>query len=1170
MSNKTKHRNIFDDILTDEQYAKIEEMTKKYQKTTDTELEVSFKNINYSTHMRISEYLVNNTNEKDISAQSSLDISIIMVGGNTYRVSILDNENIEEFIQKFSRSRLEDIQKYLVEIKKSDNIEIMYKDRGSADRLFIDDVNTNFKLTTETIVKNNTARPKLEGTEKMLFRYKNRYTFNINKYVRIDLTEVQESTNLWNLSKRHTVYELEIEAINHNITTVILLTEAEQMLKILQDSDIAIGKNEIQNVLEKYQALLQTKYINHLDSRNVVSIEAQHIVKFIPNKYAVTDKADGERYFLFSIKEGMYLLSTNMSIKKIDINTNNEKFQDMMLDGELIKNDNGYMFLAFDVVYFNGIDYRYNDKYTLTHRLDILNGIIDKCFGNLITFTDYTDKHTDLETEKIKNFYTKELKSYWNSFAKKLHDTKGIFISRKLYFVPYGIDSSEVFMYADMLWKLIVYSKLTPYKLDGIIYTPINSPYMIKVSPDKLDTVPLEYKWKMPSQNSIDFYIKFEKNANGQDAIFYDNAVVKENAGAYKICKLFVGVNEGKQEKPIAFKVNGVEQKANIYLTDGEATDIEGDTINDETVVEFIFDTTKPDIDDPYKWIPLRTRYDKTESVKRYGKKYGNNLNIATRIWRTIVNPITEENIATLANMSTFAKEIDRLSKHIETYSKKGFVYYQKQTRDAERMRNFHNWIKSNMILTYCSGKNKVLDIGCGRGGDLAKFVHAGINEYVGVDIDNNGLYVIDNSAYFRYKDMKSKMKNVPPMYFIHADARARFNVKSQESVLPNMTSFNKKLIETHLSGNKKYDIINAQFTLHYYLSDELSWSNFCKNINEHLEINGYVLITAFDGKLIYDRLMGKQKMSVSYTDNKGNKNIFFEINKIYSDKDDMSIGMAIDLYNSLISNPGTYIREYLVFPDFLEKSLKQNCGLDLVETDSFFNLFNLYKNYFTEEGVDNFSTSDISSKRYKEIRDFYMSLKPNNHTDVETDVALASFKFSMLNRYYIFKKTTKIDIMEPSRIVGINHRINLGKILNPFFDSNRMIIDPAKKTSQINKIYHEIRKKYNTVKPSVYIIRHSIPTDNIGTDVFRRNKLEFIKAKNGTDDKTLLIYKSPDKYFYPIYYQNSNENDIDNLYQSRTVYNHDSPSGTYLLNSDKIIDDLDILVALTDKLKSK
>lgn len=1183
MANKIKKTNILDDFLTNilddfltnEQFDQIDNMVKEFKKDKSFELEVSFKGINYPDYMRIIEYYVDLVDEDKINSSDYLDISINLSNGNTYRISMFDTSEIENFLKKYAKSTISDIQKYILGLNANDNIEIMFKDRGTANRLYIEDLNTVFKLTKESPLLNKSEKPKLNGTEKILYRYKQRNSFLINENVRIDMSEVKESNNLWNLSTRRPNYEIEMEVVNHKINTSVLFSEVVSGLQIIQKTSIPIGKSESRSVIETYKQLLEIKKANHLDARNVISIEAYHIINYIPNKYAVTDKADGERFFLFVIKDGVYLLSINLSVKKINLEITDTKFHNMLLDGELIENENGYFFMAFDVVYFNHIDYRHSDKYTLIHRLEVLNHIIDKCFGMLIPFVDYTVKHTDLELNKIKSYYSNELKHYWSLFREKMKKNNNeLFITRKIYFVPYGIDSSEIFLYANMLWKLLVYDKLTPYKLDGTIYTPINSPYMIKINPENLDAQPLEYKWKIPSQNSIDFFIKFELDANGQEIIFYDNTVVRGEGNAYKICTLYSGTNTSGQEKPVPFKINGKEQVANIYLIDGEARDIKGRVIDNETVVEFIFDTSKQDINDAYKWIPLKTRYDKTESVQKYHKRYGNNINIATRIWRTIINPITEETILSLANPATYQKEMDRLTKLSNVYDKQSFTYYQKKTSDATGMRAFNNWIKSNMILTYCQNKHNVLDIGAGRGGDLIKFIHAKVEEYVGLDIDNNGLYIINDSAYNRYKNLKHSNKNVPPMYFIHADARGLLNVQSQENIIPNMTTINKKLIETHLSGNKKYDIINAQFTLHYYLSDELSWSNFCQNINDHLQDNGYMLITTFDGQLIYDRLIGKSKMTVSYTDNHGNKNIFFEILKIYNDSDITNeknkLGISIDLYNSLISRPGTYIREYLVFSDFLEKSLKENCSLELIETDSFFNLFNLYKNYFTQQNLDHFAQADTSNKRHNEIRDFYFSLDPNANTlfTVEqTDIALASFKLSMLNRYYIFKKTTKIDLTEPSRIVGINNKINLGKVLVPYFDTNMMAIDSNNKTNEINNIYHMVRRKHIHIKPSIYLIRHTITKNNLDNKIYQKNKLEFFKVKKGSDPKTLLIYKSPDKYFYPIYYQPNNY-DNDNLYtQNRTIQTN---KVIYLLDSKKIVKDLDILVALTNKLYTK
>lgn len=1175
MVDKNNKTNIFNNVLGKEENKQIEIMITEFNKNKNAELEVSFKNIDYSNFMRILDHYINFVNETEIETMNSLDISIILTDGNTYRVSILDSDEINKFIQNFTKSKNIEIQKYLLSLESSEKYEIIYKNRGAANRMYIEDLSMVLKVTEE-IVPQKSIKPKLNGTEKIFYRFKERYSFLINDNVRLDLSNVQESGNIWNLIKKPNNYEIEIEFINRKITEDIFFEEILNIMPIIQNSPIPISKSESENVLRNYRKLLELKHNAPLQSRNVVSIESQHIVKFIANKYAITEKADGERHFLYNNHNGSYLLSTNMVVKKLPSvldskQSNDEKSSDMILDGELIQNNNGIMFMAFDVVYANGVDYRYNTSFNLVKRLVVLDNIIDQYFGTFIPFVDFTDENSDMELETIKKFYTKELKNYWKEFKKELEKRNkngNIFITRKKYFIPYGIDSSEVFMYADLVWKLLVYNKLSPYKLDGIIYTPINSPYMIVTNADKLDDVPMEYKWKIPMQNSIDFFIKIEKDAMGNEAIYYDNTVLRGEGKPYKICALHVGIRQGNEEKPIPFKINEVNQKANIYLINDEARDIEGNIIYDNTVVEFIFDTSKTDIDDPFKWIPLKTRYDKTESVQKYKKKYGNNTHIADRIWKTIINPITEETIATLADPTTYHKEIERLAKSTNNYNKQSFIYYQKKTANAAGMRAFNNWIKSNLIITYCNNKHRILDIGCGRGGDLIKFINAGVHEYVGVDIDNHGLYIINDSAHNRYKECKKTIKNIPPMYFINADARGLLDVESQENIIPNMNLANKNMIAENLSGKKKYNVINCQFSLHYFLSDNLSWSNFYKNINNHIDNNGYLLITCFDGKLIYDKLIGKQKMTVSYTDNHGNKNIFFEILKVYKDIDNSEpgLGMAIDVYNSIISNPGTYIREYLVFPGFLEKELNKKCGLELVETDSFFNLFNLYKNYFTEN-QNIIISPDLTRNKYNLIKDFYLTLFATDLNTASSDITMASFKFAMLNRYYVFKKTLTVDIYEPSRIVNINGGINLGKLITPYFDTNRMVIDPSKKSSQINKVYHAIREKYKEIKPSVYLIRHSILEDGI-EESYRRNKMDFVKIKDGQDDKVLLIYKSPQKYFYPISYQNVIYNDIDDYLldgkpiAERTEY-------TYLLNPEKIVNDLDILVTLTEKINN-
>jgi hypothetical protein len=253
-----------------------------------------------------------------------------------------------------------------------------------------------------------------------------------------------------------------------------------------------------------------------------------------------------------------------------------------------------------------------------------------------------------------------------------------------------------------------------------------------------------------------------------------------------------------------------------------------------------------------------------------------------------------------------------------------------------------------------------------------------------------------------------------------------------------------------------------------------------------------------------------------------------------------------------MISKQGKYITEYIVEPDFLISSLKKNCGMELVESDSFFNLFNLYKKYFSQDVPAHLDVIS-GKKQHNIISNYYKMLDPkfqNSFTSEELEMSKAYFAFSSLNRYFVFKKKSGIDLDEPARIVGINNQINLGKILTPYFESNQTIIDIANSMPRINNFYQKMKVVTNGTKASIYLIRHSIIEDEFDNDIIRRNKIELAKIKQGIDPRILLVYKSPDKFFYPIYQKIGNREE-------------------YLFSNNKILVDLDILVALTDKMNS-
>jgi hypothetical protein len=112
----------------------------------------------------------------------------------------------------------------------------------------------------------------------------------------------------------------------------------------------------------------------------------------------------------------------------------------------------------------------------------------------------------------------------------------------------------------------------------------------------------------------------------------------------------------------------------------------------------------------------------------------------------------------------------------------------------------------------------------------------------------------------------------------------------------------------------------------------------------------------------------------------------------------------------SWISEDGVYLTEYLVFKDFIIKSLKENCNLELVETDTFENFYNNNKT-FLEIGKDEDSNL-LNREFFKKVYKFYG----------DTEFLDKCRTYSFLNRYYIFRKV----------------ELNLDKIRKEFYDSSK------------------------------------------------------------------------------------------------------------------------------------
>ena len=166
----------------------------------------------------------------------------------------------------------------------------------------------------------------------------------------------------------------------------------------------------------------------------------------------------------------------------------------------------------------------------------------------------------------------------------------------------------------------------------------------------------------------IDFYVEFQKDPKTQrDYIIYDNTNKVKNR-PYKICNLHVGKITGNQERPTPFILNNGYSEAYLFLEDGEkeVRDLDGEIILGGTVVEFAYNND-PSLAPRQRWVPMRTRHDKTSFVERYRRKYGNYITVAENVWRSIMNPINMSDFADLSiGSSKYHDKINELNSKVD------------------------------------------------------------------------------------------------------------------------------------------------------------------------------------------------------------------------------------------------------------------------------------------------------------------------------------------------------------------------------------------------------------------------------------------------------------------------------------------------------------------------
>ena len=872
-----------------------------------------------------------------------------------------------------------------------------------------------------------------------------------------------EESNVFNNQEG---YEIEIEIKNKSVgpltefdTPKLIVDSLRKVIKYvlsgLQGTNYPISYPEQNNVIGSYMKMIwkdeyePKKFVSSKNfiGPNSITLQLKNIAPFDSNsneanirkEFVVTEKADGERHLMLISDEGkIYLINTNMDVIFTGAKTTNKECYNTILDGELISHDKNGKFInlyaAFDIYFVKNTDVRSYTFMLLEKEKDIY-----KSRYQLLKYIEHNLKPVSImETHRRDEKTIKEMVENNKAVQEFISPIR---FSVKEFFP--NNNKQTIFEGCNTILQKEREDRFE-YTTDGLIFTHafygVGATEIGKSGPKTKITWEYSFKWKPPQYNTIDFLITTIKGSNDDDIIksYYEDGMNNDASvqyNEYKTIELRCGFKESKDgyinpcqdvidDKIPEFTPRYEDKQDNDYVPkrfyptdpydpnagicnimlrmDGSGGkkmfSEENEVFEDNTIVEFRYDLDKAE---GWKWIPLRVRHDKTAKMRRGEKEYGNAYKVCNENWKSIhpSGRISEDMLCTGLNIPSISVSQD--------------IYYNTPAGKfkTEAMKNFHNlYVKKSLIVGASKPGDTLIDLACGKAGDLPKWISAKLSFVFGVDISKDNLENRLDGACARFLNMRKANKNVP--YALFVNGNSAFNIKDGSAMLNDkakqITSavfgkgpkeaekIGKGVSRQYGKGVDGFNVTSCQFAIHYFFENPDTLKGFMKNIVECTKQNGYFIGTSYDGKLVFNQLR-KTKTGESIKIVEDGRKIW-EITKRYGsdtfDDDSSSIGYKIDVYQESINQT---ISEYLVNFDYLNRVMSAY-GFEIISREEAKDLrlpdgSGLFSELFLNM-LDEISKNKFKSKDYDQAP--YMTA--------------AEKKISFLNRYFVYKKIRTVN----------------------------------------------------------------------------------------------------------------------------------------------------------------
>ena len=919
------------------------------------------------------------------------------------------------------------IKKYWLGIEPDDN-DIILIEKEKIDNYDDNDYNFRLSLSKELENKNFLEKNKLllkSNNSNKYYRLKNRYSIKSNDNLfSFDLSIVKQGYGL-NFKNSNTLnsvssYEIEIEYnnIEHNSNQESIskkfIKYLYYLLSIINSCNILLKNNIKDSIVNNYIKLVNLKK----NDNNFIAAKPRTLHKFnlvkndqrnLYNRYAVTLKADGVNYFMYVNTDGHIYYFNNL-FEVEDSGYICKEYENSLIEGEMIEFNGKKKFFAYDMLFFKGTDIR------------------RKLLISLRKKDESYDEKLDGRLDKLNKFFNSENIKVKDNFSEE----NVISFEKKPYEFSLRSDGSDIF---DKIKKIWTNKKYNEFNVDGLIFVPIYEHYPLQGR-----TWESLLKWKPPHLNSIDFLVKFVRDENGNivnspyiETVKRMDKKVERQLKLYRTLELYVGGIKYEFNKkikkmilnqyPSLFNPNKLENisinndnSAKIFIDSEQkifATDPITNTkeeIFDDTIIECSYDAEAVD---GFNWKPIRNRIDKTTKYKKGENQFGNNEKVANDIFYSIKNPITEEII--------MSGEVDISDENYISSTKSYFSDLDSNNVSKKRYpyQNFHRlYIKTqllyftspNYLMSYSSGMHgKILDGCSGKGPDITLIKNAGYAEVVGIEIDQSS---VERAISF-FKSAVTKPR--PKTYYVRGDL-SRLIFPNQDC---GFTESDKIYTKKFIPNKYYFNTMTLNFCIHYFFKDEISYRTIIQNINDVLEIDGYLIGTCFDGMKIHNLLKNDKQISGKTFEG----DIMWKIEKKYKGRfgtKASNLGKQIDVFVGTIGN---IHEEYLVNFDFFEATMKEY-GFEKILVKPFEDFYNELK-----KGENKMNLDENELEKIKKFAE--------NMSEEEK-------RFSFLNSAFIFKKIEHSSDKLYKKLVDLmdkKTKIKNTEVIKTDSDENEIII---------------------------------------------------------------------------------------------------------------------------------